>query len=135
MPARPLSDEALHLAAAVREVLSDRSDVDERTLFGCLGFMVDGKLCLGVKGGDLLVRLPPGRHAEFQEMRGTRELSPDGKMPGYFWVEPDGYATRDQWGFWLREALAYNPHAKATPPRRRKAPPEARPTARKGGTR
>ena len=115
MPARPLSDETLHLIDAVRTALAHRSDVEERTMFGCYCFFVDGKLCIGIKGEDLLVRLPPNRHTELQEMQNTRELSPGGGMKGYFWVEPNGYATRVQWSFWLDEALAYNPLAKATP--------------------
>jgi len=135
MPARPLSDETLHLIDAVGAALAQRIDVEERTLFGSYCFFVDGKLCVGVKGDELLVRLPPGRHAEFQEMQNTRELSPEGKMQGYFWIEPNGYATRVQWNFWLHEALAYNPQAKATPARKRAAaapqPPSA-PQPRKG---
>jgi len=118
MPARPLSDETLHLIDAVRSALAHRSDVDERTLFGCYCFFVDGKLCIGIKGEDLLVRLPPERHGALQEMQNTRELSPGGGMKGYFWVEPNGYATRAQWRFWLDEALAYNPRAKASPRRK-----------------
>lgn len=125
MPARPLSDEALHLAAAVRHALAARDDVDERSMFGCYCFFVDGKLCIGVKSDELLLRLPPERHAEFQELQNTRELSPQGKMPGYFWVEPNGYATVAQWRFWIHEALAYNPRAKATPPRKPKIAPPA----------
>ncbi|MCZ8092095.1 MAG: TfoX/Sxy family protein [Acidovorax sp.] len=121
MPARPLSDETLHLIDALRTALAQRSDVDERTMFGCYCFFVDGKLCIGIKGDELLVRLPPDRHSEFQEMQNTRELSPGGGMQGYFWVEPNGYATRAQWHFWLDEALAYNPQAKASP-RKAKAP-------------
>ena len=125
MPARPLSDEALHLAAAVRHALAARDDVDERSMFGCYCFFVDGKLCIGVKSDELLLRLPPERHAEFQELQNTRELSPQGKMPGYFWVEPNGYTTVAQWRFWIHEALAYNPRAKATPPRKSKIAPPA----------
>ena len=121
MPARPLSDETLHLIDAVRDALAHRSDVEERSLFGCWAFFVDGKLCIGVKHGELLVRLPPARHGEFQEMQNTRELSPGGGMQGYFWVEPNGDATRAPWNFWLEDALAYNPQAKATPPRKKKA--------------
>ena len=121
MPARPIADATLHLINAVRAFLARRDDVDERTLFGSYCFFVDGKLCIGVKGDELLLRLPPERHGEFQEMQNTRELSPGGGMQGYFWVEPNGYATRAQWLFWLEEALAYNPQAKATPPRK-KAP-------------
>ncbi|MES2610018.1 MAG: TfoX/Sxy family protein [Pseudomonadota bacterium] len=133
MPARPLSDETLHLIDAVRTALEARSDVEERNLFGSHAFFVDGKVCIAVKNDDLLVRLPPERHAEFQEMQNTRELSPGGGMKGYFWIEPNGYATRAQWNFWVREALAYNPQAKATP-KRKPAPAKTvktDPTARK----
>jgi hypothetical protein len=118
MPARPLSDETLHLIDAVRTALEARSDVEERALFGSHAFFVDGKVCIAVKNEDLLVRLPPERHPEFQEMQNTRELSPGGGMKGYFWIEPNGYATRAQWNFWVQEALAYNPQAKATPKRK-----------------
>ncbi|AVT16615.1 transcriptional regulator [Paracidovorax avenae] len=124
MPARPLSDETLHLIDAVRDALAQRcgaSAMEERTLFGCRAFFVDGKLCIGVKGAELLVRLPPERHGEFQEMQNTRELSPGGGMQGYFWVEPHGYARAAQWAFWLDEALAYNLRAKASPKRRKAA--------------
>jgi len=100
--------------------------VEERPLFGCHAFMVDGKLCLAVKGEDLLVRLPPLQHAATAEQPGVRELDPRGGMPGYFWVEPTGYATRPQWLHWVETALAYNPQAKASP-RRAKARKAATP--------
>jgi len=134
MPARPLSDETLQLIAAVRTALAARSDVEERSLFGTHAFFVDGKLCIAVKDEELLVRLPPERHREFQELQNTRELSPDGKMQGYFWVEPNGYATRAQWRFWLDEVLAYNPRAKASPRKRpaRAPAPQATPTPKAG---
>ena len=130
MPARPVADETLHLIAAVWDALAEQlgmeATVDERKLFGCHAFMVDGKLCLAVKGEDLLVRLPPAEHAAIAEQPGVRELDPRGGMPGYFWVEPMGYATRAQWLHWITTALAYNPQAKATPRRtraRKAAPP------------
>ncbi len=108
------------LVAALRLALDGRSDVEERQLFGCLCFMVGGKLCLGVKRDELLVRLPPARHDEFLEQPGVRALSPQGGMQGYFFVEPDVYARRERWQAWIGEALAYNPLARATPRRRAK---------------
>ena len=132
MAARPLSDRNPALIGALRTALAQRSDVDERTMFGCYCFFVDGKLCMGVKGEELLVRLPPDRHGEFQEMQNTRELSPGG-MQGYFWVEPNGYATRAQWSFWLDEALAYNPRAKASPRRKPTLAKQVANTAPGGG--
>lgn len=131
MPARPLSDETLHLIDAVRTALAHRSDVEERPLFGTHAFFVDGKMCVAVKGEELLVRLPPERHGELQEMQNTRELSPGGGMKGYFWVEPNGFSTRAQWSFWIDEALAYNPHAKASPPKKKRDAATARPATAK----
>ena len=127
MPARPLSDESLHLIDALRTALAARADVQERTLFGSYCFFVDDKLCLGVKNGELLVRLPPEQHDHILETRNVRELSPGGGMQGYFWVEPNGFATTAQWRAWIDEALAYNPRAKASP--RRKKKPAATPAA------
>ena len=121
MPARPLPDEALHLIAAVQDALAERldaqADVQERPLFGSHAFMVNGKLCLAVKGDNLLVRLPPDQHEAIAETPGLRELDPRGGMAGYFWVTPAAYATRAQWRHWIDAALAYNPSAKATPRR------------------
>nr|WP_296021743.1 TfoX/Sxy family protein [uncultured Acidovorax sp.] len=134
MPARPLSDETLHLIDAVRSALAHRSDVEERPLFGTHAFFVDGKMCLAVKGEELLVRLPPQRHGELQEMQNTRELSPGGGMLGYFWVEPNGYSTRAQWNYWVDEALAYNPLAKASPRKKNKTSATSTPAAAKKST-
>ena len=130
MPARPLPDEALRLIAAVQDALAERLgasvDVQERALFGTHAFMVDGKLCLAVKGDALLVRLPPQEHDATAETPGLRELDPRGGMAGYFWVSLAAYATRAQWQHWIEAALAYNPSAKATP-RRGKAQTTDRP--------
>ncbi|WP_428144543.1 TfoX/Sxy family protein [Delftia acidovorans] len=121
MPARPLSDTTLHLIDAVRDALAGCDDVQEKRMFGCHVFMVNGKLCLGVEDDELLVRLPPSQHAAVAETPGLRPLSSKGQMDGYFFIGPAAYATRQQWQHWIAQALAFNPHAKATPPKKRKA--------------
>jgi TfoX/Sxy family transcriptional regulator of competence genes len=148
MPARPLSDTTLHLIDAVREALAGHGDVQEKRMFGCHVFMVNGKLCLGVEDDELLVRLPPSQHAAVAETPGLRPLSSKGQMDGYFFIGPSAYATREQWQHWIAEALAFNPQAKATPPKKGKAkampqepapadagPPQAEPAATRRRTR
>lgn len=125
MPAKPLSDETLYLIDAVRNALEGCSDVQEKRMFGCHVFMVNGKLCLGVEGDEVLLRLLPATHAEVAEMPGVRPLSSKGLMDGYFYIGPSAYATREQWQHWIDAALAYNPLAKASPKKKRKAPPPA----------
>ena len=122
MPARPISPETLHLIDAVRDALAGQTDVEEKAMFGCLVFMVNGKMCLGVENDELLVRLPPDTHDAVAETPGVRPLSARGGMLGYFLVEPAAYATRDAWQAWVDGALAFNPLAKATPKRKPKQP-------------
>lgn len=132
MPARPLSDTTLHLIDAVREALAGCGEVQERRMFGCHVFMVNGKLCLGVENDELLVRLPPAQHASVAETPGVRPLSSKGQMDGYFFVGPSAYAMREQWQHWIAEALDYNPSAKASP-RRKTAAKAAAPSKAAAG--
>lgn len=121
MPAKPLSDETLQLIDAVREALADHGgEVEEKRMFGCHVFMLNGKLCLGVEHDELLVRLPPDTHAAVAETPGVRTLSSKGFMDGYFYISPAAYATQAQWLHWIDAALTFNPLAKATPKKARK---------------
>lgn len=122
MPAKPLAPETLQLIDAVRAALDEHApgaEVQEKTMFGCHVFMVNGKMCLGVENDELLVRLPPADHARVAEMPGLRPLSPRGLMQGYFLVGPTAYATRAQWQRWIDDSIAFNPLAKATPKRKK----------------
>ena len=124
MPRRPLDPETLRLIDAVREALAENIaglEIEEKSMFGCHVFMVDGKMCLGVENDELLVRLPPQTHAQVAETAGVRSLSPRGGMQGYFLVGPSAYATREAWQYWIDGALAFNPQAKATPKKKPKA--------------
>ena len=127
MPARPLAPETLQLIDAVRAALAQHApaaEVEEKSLFGCLVFMVNGKMCLGVEDDELLVRLPPDTHDAVAETPGLRPLSPRGGMQGYFLVSPTAYATRAAWNHWVQAALDFNPQARATPKRKSASKPE-----------
>mgnify|MGYP001555830427 CR=1 FL=1 len=132
MPAKPLAPETLQLIDAVRDALAAHApdaEVEEKTMFGCLVFMVNGKMCLGVENDELLVRLPPDTHDAVAEMPGLRPLSSKGLMQGYFLVGPTAYATREAWQHWVVQALAFNPLAKATPKNKSKNKGKSPPAA------
>ena len=124
MPRRPIAPETLQLIDAVRDALAEHApgaEVEEKTMFGCHVFMVNGKMCLGVENDELLVRLPPETHAAVAETPGLRPLSSKGLMLGYFLVGPTAYATREAWLHWVGGAIAFNPLARATPKKKKKA--------------
>jgi TfoX/Sxy family transcriptional regulator of competence genes len=82
------------LAARVRAMLSG-PDVVEREMFGGLSFMVDGHMCCGVIGNDLVARLgAAGADAALGEPH-TRAMDFTGRpMRGFVFV--GAQATADQ---------------------------------------
>src|SRR6266516_2718945 len=63
------------LAARVRALLGNRTDVSERRMFGGLTFMTGGNMCCGVNRNDLIVRLDPDRASNAALKRATSSRS------------------------------------------------------------
>jgi TfoX/Sxy family transcriptional regulator of competence genes len=103
-----------HLADRVRTLLRDRGDVDERTMFGGLTFMLGGHMCCGVHGDELIVRLhPDDEDAALARPRARAMDFTTRRMRGFVTVAPDGLrgqALRR----WVAQAVA---HAETQPPR------------------
>lgn len=103
------------LAARARDALAERVEVGERKMFGGLALMVDGHMCCGVIGDDLVVRLgEDGADAALDEPH-TRPMDFTGRpMKGYVYVAPAATATIDDVRPWVERALAF---AGTLPPR------------------
>ena len=95
------------VAERIRALLSGRSDVHEKKMFGGLCFMVRGDMCCAASGrGGLLVRVGPDApaatfrepHASPVEMRGRT-------MGGFVRVAPDGYRTAPGLKKWVMRAV------------------------------
>ena len=50
------------LAARVRAALGAREELTEKKMFGGLGFMLNGNMCVGVTNDDLMVRVGADGH-------------------------------------------------------------------------
>jgi len=102
------------LAARVRVLLADRTDVGERKMFGGLTFMVAGHMCCGVNGDDLIVRLDPDHEDEALARRHARPMDFTGRpMTGFVTVQPEGLKGA-QLNRWVQEAVA---RAESLPPK------------------
>lgn len=105
------------LAGRIRAILhADRDDVREQKMFGGIAFMVGGRMCVGVIGGDLMARLgEDGADAALDEPH-TRPMDFTGRpMRNMVYVEPAGTAADDALRAWIARALAF---VEALPPRR-----------------
>jgi TfoX/Sxy family transcriptional regulator of competence genes len=94
------------LAARVRTLLANRTDVTERKMFGGLTFMIGGNMCCGVHRDELIVRLDPDREDEALAKPHARPMDLTGRpMRGFITVQPDGLRG-DLLNRWVQEAVA-----------------------------
>ena len=81
-------DEAL--ADRVREILTARSELSERKMFGGIAFMLAGNMAVGVLGEDLIVRLDPADGEKAVAETGVREFDFTGRpMKSIVYVSPE----------------------------------------------
>jgi len=96
------------LAAKVRQALTATTEFEERKMFGGLCFMVDGAMCCGVIGDELIVRVGPERHDAALEQPHTRTFDFSGRPSrGMIYVGPEATRTAAALDPWLAQGLAY----------------------------
>ena len=110
------------LAERVREVFADRTDVDEKKMFGGLSFMVAGQMCCGVLKNDLIVRIEPIDFDELVAQAGVRAFDFTGRpMSGMVYVENGVLADDDILRSWVQRGVKYVAAHPAKPKRRTRA--------------
>jgi TfoX/Sxy family transcriptional regulator of competence genes len=96
------------LAERVRETLADRTDVEEKRMFGGLTFMVAGQMCCGVLKNDLVVRIEP---AEFDALVAQPHVRPfdfSGRpMQGMVYVDESALADASVLQTWVQRGTDY----------------------------
>ncbi len=68
------------LAERVRKALSERKGVTERKMFGGIGFMIDGNMCVGVMNDELMVQTTPEGYEEALKRAGARPMDFTGRV-------------------------------------------------------
>lgn len=85
----------------------------QKKMFGGLAFVVDDKMCMGIIGDDIIVRMDSKKAENAVKEGGCRPMDFNGKpLKGYLFVGPEAYATNKQLNKWIDEALLFNPIAK-----------------------
>ena len=97
------------LAQRLRTLLAKERKVTEKKMFGGVGFLVRGNMCVSASGkGGMLVRIDPEKsgeaiarpHATLIEMGGR-------KMAGWIRVDAEGLKSERQLESWVNRALEY----------------------------
>ena len=100
-------DEAL--AERIREHLLGEP-VEEKRMFGGLGFLLGGHLAVSASGkGGLMVRVEPAETADLLTEPGASPMEMGGRGPveGWLRVSADAVTDEDTLSRWVERGLAY----------------------------
>lgn len=111
------------VATRIRERFRRLPEVEEKAMMGGLVFMVDDKMCVGVVGEGMMVRLDRDVPTVLARA-GCRPMDITGRrMNGFVVVEPEGMESREDFEFWIGLALEFNTRAKSSKKARARRPP------------
>ena len=96
------------LADRIRKRLGKRAGLAEKKMFGGIAFLLNGNMCVGVHGKDLIVRLDPEQTEKALSEPGTRRFDLTGRpMKGWILVEPGGLASDADLKKWIDIATKF----------------------------
>ena len=96
------------LAGRIRRCVSRRKHVEEKKMFGGIGFLLNGNLLIGVWKDSLIARIGPEGYEDALLEPHVREFDITGKpMKGWVLVESEGINDEDQLTSWIERATAF----------------------------
>ncbi len=95
------------LAERIRAVLQGEQGLEERQMFGGIGFLLDGNMACGVIGDDLIVRVGKENYESALAEDHSRPFDFTGRpMTGWVKVLPQGLESRQELKNWVSKGLA-----------------------------
>lgn len=96
------------LATRIRVALGPLPNLQEKKMFGGIGFLVNGNMACGVHKNDLIVRVGPEKSDQALSRPHTRIFDMTGRpMAGWIMVEPDGCASEAALKVWVNQGLVF----------------------------
>jgi hypothetical protein len=96
------------LAARIRDALGRKKSVEEKKLFGCVGFLLHGNILVGVWKDSLIARLGPDEGDLALLEPHVREFNITGRaMKGWVLVGPEGVHDDEQLTGWIQRAVQF----------------------------
>ncbi len=96
------------LAARIREELDQQTNIDEKKMFGGLGFLLNGNMLVGVWKDNLIVRVGADAYAGALAEPSVVEFDITGRtMKGWAMVEPEGVDEDADLKKWIQRAMTF----------------------------
>jgi len=96
------------LAARIRSSVSRRKGFTEKKMFGGIGFLLNGNMCIGVWKEFLILRVGPGQYEAALAEPHVKEFDITGKsMRGWVMVENGGVEDEASLKSWVQRAVSF----------------------------
>jgi TfoX/Sxy family transcriptional regulator of competence genes len=96
------------LAQRIRVTLARKKNIEEKKMFGGIGFLLHGNMLVGVWKNSLIVRLGPDSYEDALLEAHVKVFDITGKpMKGWVLVEPEGVEDDDQLKGWIGQATKF----------------------------
>jgi hypothetical protein len=96
------------LAQRMRQSLALRKNIEEKKMFGGVGFLLNGNMLVGVWKESMIVRLGPEAGAKALSERHVKEFDITGRpMKGWVLVAPEGLKDDHQLNAWIQRAVSF----------------------------
>ena len=96
------------LAARIRNALARKKGVEEKKMFGGVGFLLNGNMLVGVWKDSLIVRLGPDKGEDALLEPHVKAFDITGRpMKGWVLVESGGVVADDQLKDWIQRAVKF----------------------------
>lgn len=97
------------LVDRVRAALRGVRPVKEQKMFGSIGFMVRGKLCVAARPERIMCRIDPATHGDAVKRKGVHAVVMKGRQyKGYVRVDANALTTQRAVAYWVSRALKFN---------------------------
>src|SRR2546426_11437084 len=96
------------VARRVRSALSKHEGVVEKKMFGGLAFLIHGRMCCGVIGDELMVRVGPSAYDDALSRPHARQMDFTGKpLRGFVYVGPAGFDSTGALRAWVAKGAEF----------------------------
>jgi len=97
-----------NLAARIRDASVRKKGIEQKKMFGGVGFLLNGNMLVGVWKNSLIVRLGPDNYDDALLEPHVREFDITGNpMKGWVLGEPEGVEDDEQLKDWIERALNF----------------------------
>jgi TfoX/Sxy family transcriptional regulator of competence genes len=96
------------LADRIRWALTQTRNIEEKKMFGGVGFLLKGNMLVGVWESSLIVRLGPENGVDALKQPHVKQFDVTGRpLKGWVMVEPEGLDTDSQLANWIDRAIQF----------------------------